>query len=216
MIDSGITDETKIRLKPNYTSIKDFACYGSANKLVQGTINGVITDFPAEIWFSNSELSEIRFYESNTGAGYSFNDWDEDGNPKEPVSIDKIVYNEYGIDIMTKNIQESSVYNPLRFFALCGSSYTLITVDESGNTYEFPFTGFDVRDTSSGECYEGKSIEVDKLAVVTMDFSGIKFEINNPKGGENCCLTFGVSFSMFTRTIQTEKSTILIPHRKKF
>lgn len=178
MVDTGITDETKIRLKPNYTSIKDFACYGSANKLIQGTINGVITDFPAEIWFSNSELSEIKFYESNTGAGYSFNDCDEDGNPKEPISIEKIVYNEYGIDIMTKNVQEGSVYNPLRYFSLCGSSYTLVTVDESGNTYEFPFTGFDVVDTSSGECYEGKSIEVDKLAVVTMDFSGIRFEIN--------------------------------------
>ena len=56
IIDSGITEETRIRLKPNYTSIRDFACYGSAIKLVQGTINGVITDFPAEMYLSDEEM----------------------------------------------------------------------------------------------------------------------------------------------------------------
>ena len=72
MPDSGITNETKIRLKPNYTSIKDFACYGSAVKLVQGTVNGVITDFPAEMYLSNEQ---ITFYGPDSGcAGYSFNE----------------------------------------------------------------------------------------------------------------------------------------------
>jgi len=176
IIDSGITTETRIRLKPNYTSIQDFACYGSAVKLVQGTINGVITDFPAELWFSNSET--ISIYDSNKGVGYSFNELDSDGNPKQP-KVENLLYNEYGIDITTKNLQETSVYNPLRYFCLCGSSYVLLTVDDSGNTKnEYPFTGYDVKITALGECYNGVDVEVDKIAEVTMNFSGMEICIN--------------------------------------
>lgn len=179
MPDTEITDETKIRLKPNYTSIKDFVCYGSAVKLIQGTVNGIITDFPAEMWFSTSEIDEVKLYEANNGVGFSFNECDEAGNPKEPVSIERLVYNEYGIDMLSTGLQASSVYNPERFLCLCGMDYTLITVDESGSTAgEYPFTGFKAQDTSSGSCYEGKSIEVDRLAIVTLNFSGKEFDIN--------------------------------------
>ena len=176
IIDSGITTETRIRLKPNYTSIQDFACYGSAVKLVQGTINGVITDFPAELWFSNSDTLSI--YDSNKGVGYSFNELDSDGNEKE-AKVENLLYNEYGIDITTKSLQETSVYNPLRYFCLCGSSYVLLTVDESGNTKdEYPFTGYDVKITALGECYNGVDVEVDKIAVVTLNFSGKEICVN--------------------------------------
>lgn len=178
IIDSAITNETKIRLKPNYTSIKDFACYGSAVKLIQGTINGVITDFPAELYFSPND--QIKFYEAftvNIGdevrTAYTFND------ERPLVSTEYVLYNEYGIDISSKSIQASAVYNPLRYFCLCGSSYTLISVDDEGNTTaEFPFTGFEVEDTAIGECYDGKEVEVDKVMVITMNFSGRKVVID--------------------------------------
>ena len=160
MPDSGITNETKIRLKPNYTSIKDFACYGSAVKLVQGTVNGVITDFPAEMYLSNEQ---ITFYAPDSGcAGYSFNEENAfaySGN---------ILYNEYAIDITTANIRPETVYNPLRYFTLCGSSYNYI--DANGNAYDF--SGFTVTSTASGTCYQGKSVWVDKLAEVIVTFTG--------------------------------------------
>ena len=165
IIDSGITDETKIRLKPNYTSIKDFACYGSAVKLIQGTINGVIQNFPAEMYFSNETIS---FYNPDPGkAGLSFNE----ANGGEITEF--LLYNEYGIDIVSKNINEEDVYNPLRYFTLCGTSYTLI----SGSSSK-AFVGFSSQDTSSGECYNGKSVEVDKIATVTLNFVGKIFTIN--------------------------------------
>ena len=169
IIDSGITDETKIRLKPNYTSIKDFACYGSAVKLVQGTINGVITDFPAELWFSQEDF---KLYEPKNGYGYSFNDWDDETDTaKDPIVNEKLLYNEYGIDIMSKNLRPESVYNPLRYFTLCGASYNLMIVDGSGNIIgEYPFTGFEVQDTALGRCYNGKEVEVDKIAVIILFF----------------------------------------------
>ena len=172
IIDSGISEDTRIRLKPNYTSLKDFALYGSAVKLIQGTVNGIIMDFPAELWFSKDE---INIYPSNNGVGYSFNEWDEANDEvwdTGVTSTEKLLFNEYGIDILSKNLQPDSVYNPLRFFSLCGSSYTLITVDESGNTTgEYEFTGFEVEDTALGECYQGKNVEVDKIAIIKMFFT---------------------------------------------
>ena len=159
MIDSGVTNETKIRLKPNYTSIKDFACYGSAVKLVQGTVNGVITDFPAEMYLSRDQ---ITFYKPESGsAGYSFNDDNGVG------VTGNILYNEYAIDITTKNIRPESVYNPLRYLSLCGSSYTYIDTNE--NVYDF--VSFTVESKASGQCYGGKSVWIDHLADVTLKFS---------------------------------------------
>lgn len=158
IIDSGITDETKIRLKPNYTSLTDFACYGSAVKLIQGTINGVITDFPAEMYLSNEK---IKFYKWNSGYGFD--------ETKDLKAEETRLYNEYEIDITSENVQPESVYNPLRYFALCGSSYTYI---EGNNVYEFE--GFSVTGTALGTCSNGKDIWVDKLAEITLSFSGGK------------------------------------------
>ena len=181
IIDSGITDETKIRLKPNYTSIRDFACYGSAVKLVQGTVNGVINDFPAEMWLSD-EL--INVYEPSEGkAGYSFN------SDNELYMSGCMLYNEYGIDISTVNVMAEKVYNPLRYLALCGSSYTFI--DKDGESHEF--VGFSVTGCSSGSCYEGKEIEIDKLADVKIAFKGndesspnIEMDVKIFKDNANC------------------------------
>ena len=159
IIDSGITDETRIRLKPNYNSLRDFACYGSAVKMIQGTVNGVITDFPAEMYLSDDD---IKFYGPESGnAGYS------DNELMGVLASGKILYNEYSIDITTESLQPENIYNPLRYFALCGSSYTYI---EGQNTYDF--SGFTVTNTASGTCYNGKSIQIDKLASVELMFSG--------------------------------------------
>lgn len=164
IIDSGITDETKIRLKPNYTSIKDFACYGSAVKLVQGTINGVITDFPAEMYLSSDVLTLYK--PDQNSAGYSFSEWDDTKNAENASAYTgTILYNEYAIDITTENIRPESVHNPLRYFTLCGSSYTYIDGEDV-----YDFSGFTVTPTASGSCYQGKSVWVDKLAEVKMMF----------------------------------------------
>ena len=158
IIDSGITEETRIRLKPDYSSLRDFACYGSAVKLIQGTVNGVITDFPAEMYLSDETAT---IYKAENGVGYSFD------SEEESAMTGYILYNEYDIDITTTNVQPESVYNPLRYFTLCGSSYTYI--DKSGLEHEL--SGFSITPTSSGVCFDGKEIWIDQLAEVKLTFN---------------------------------------------
>lgn len=43
------SEESKIVLKPNYSSLKDFAYYGSAVELIKATVNDVIQHFPGGI-----------------------------------------------------------------------------------------------------------------------------------------------------------------------
>lgn len=158
IIDSGITEETRIRLKPNYTSLRNFACYGSAVKLIQGTVNGVITDFPAEMYLSDEP---INLYNNLSGAGYSFDE-------TAPIAFSgDILYNDYNIDLTTTNVQPESIHNPLRYFTLCGSSYTYI--DKNGSEHEL--SGFLITPTSSGVCFDGKEVWIDQLADVTLTFS---------------------------------------------
>lgn len=45
---NSITDESKIVQKPNYSSLRDFAYYGSAVELVKATVNDIIMRYPAE------------------------------------------------------------------------------------------------------------------------------------------------------------------------
>ena len=171
IIDSGISEETRIRLKPNYSSIKDFACYGSAVKLVQGTINGVITDFPAEMYLSSES---ITIYEPDNGKeGYSMNDANSPATIKDSDGHNipnpgKLFYNEYGIDIVSVNLHEESVYNPLRFFSLCGTSYVYIDT----SNVEHAFVGYTPVDTSIGSCVNGKNVEIDKISEVKIAFEG--------------------------------------------
>ena len=95
------TDENRVRLKPDYEWLKDFAYYGSAVELVRASINDIIMRFPAEIYF--------------TPATQTF-----DGELYYQIS------NDFLIDLDTISIQASSVSNDLRYFCLSYDKYSLI------------------------------------------------------------------------------------------
>lgn len=177
LIDSGISDETRVRLRPNHDSVTDFACYGSAVKLIQGTANGVITDFPAEMWLSNDS---VTIYESDNGAGYSFFDSGESVRDYDGYFLS----NEYNIDFYSKNIQEEEAYNPLRFFALCGSSYNYI--DPAGVAHDF--MGYTVESGEClGSCSSGQPVDLDYIYKVTLSFDGaliVTFGYRDAETGE--------------------------------
>ncbi len=55
---STISEESKIVSKPNYSSLKDFAYYGSAVELIRATINDIVQRFPGGITkYSDNNLA---------------------------------------------------------------------------------------------------------------------------------------------------------------
>ena len=92
-----ITDETKIVLKPNYSSIKDFAYYGSAEDLIKATIRDVLLKYPAGLYYLD--------------------------DPHRVIDGKYVISNEFNIDIWTPNVDPSSVENPLRYLSASYAEY---------------------------------------------------------------------------------------------
>lgn len=146
----SVSDESKIRIKPNYNSLKDFAYYGSAVELVRGSLNDIIQNFPAELYFSEKTLkSELE----------KVND-----NVKVPEAW-KLISNDFGINAHVDNINASNVYNPLRYLSLSIDSYNLINGDRIT-----PLKGIEIK-TSNATCDD----DLNGKTIASAETSGIKF-----------------------------------------
>lgn len=145
-----ISDESKIRIKPNYNSLKDFAYYGSAVELVRGSLNDIIQNFPAELYFSEKTLkSELEKVNDNVTVPGTW----------------KLISNDFGINAHVDNINASNVYNPLRYLSLSIDSYNLIKGDKIT-----PLTGITIT-TSNATCDDdlnGKTIATAVTSSVTI------------------------------------------------
>jgi hypothetical protein len=102
---TSVSNETKIVLKPNYNSLKDFAYYGSAVELIKATINDVIQNYPGGIYYYGENAPEIYV----------------DGQ------LYYLVSNEFEIDCWTGggNIASGTIKNPMRILAASFSNYTV-------------------------------------------------------------------------------------------
>lgn len=124
-IDSApISDESKIRIKPDYSSLRDFAYYGSAVDMVHATINHVIMYFPAELYCSNEDFRPID------RKGYYLETVTFDGE-EMPVSKFKVIPNDFNINIESDFINEENITNPNRYLALSIQNYHQINPDGS-------------------------------------------------------------------------------------
>ena len=146
----SVSDESKIRIKPNYNSLKDFAYYGSAVELVRGSLNDIIQNFPAELYFSEKTLkSELEKVNDNVTVPDTW----------------KLISNDFGINAHVDNINASNVYNPLRYLSLSIDSYNLIKGDKIT-----PLTGITIT-TSNATCDDnltGKTIATAVTSGVTI------------------------------------------------
>ena len=52
-----ISEESKIVLKPNYSSLNDFAYFGSAVELIRATVNDIIKRFPGGLCYYEKDLA---------------------------------------------------------------------------------------------------------------------------------------------------------------
>jgi len=127
--DSGSTDWTlsviteeqlKIKsdlIKPNYTSILDFAYYGSAVELIHGTVNDMIMKYPGELYLTGKRLQ----YATNNG------DFDY---------INNVVENPFNIDVFSEYVNPSTIENHYRYMALSWDKYEVVKCDDDGNVIE--------------------------------------------------------------------------------
>lgn len=133
-IDSGTTvpveNDLLIRPKQDYYDLRDFAYYGSCVELIRGSINGIIQEFPGELFCEsvNEEGRQMVYYEQTQGdpEGLSATLFQANGQPLYAVS------NPLFIDIHSTLLSEIEDYNPLRYFCNDGfKNYEII--DDNGN-----------------------------------------------------------------------------------
>ena len=53
--------EDKIVLKNDYYKLSDFAYYGSCAELVRGSVNGILSTFPGELYVTDSTMEDMNF-----------------------------------------------------------------------------------------------------------------------------------------------------------
>ena len=136
-----ISDESKVRIKPNYNSLKDFAYYGSAVELVRGSLNDIIQNFPAELYFTKDSLKD------------EINKTTE--NPVEGLDGCYLISNDFGINAHVDNINMSEVYNPMRYLSLSYGDYNLIKGD---NITALTGITIEIDDASCIDNINGKTI----------------------------------------------------------
>lgn len=94
---SGVTtDETKIRLKPNYSSLKDFAYYGAVGELIKASVKDAILNYPGGMCYIASGGT---------------------------IEGKKIVGNFFGIDVWTPATEVENMDNPLKVLSLSYDKY---------------------------------------------------------------------------------------------
>ena len=118
----GVVDDTTNNagyIKPYFTSLTDFAYFGSAVELIRSTINSVIKKFPAGIYITNKKLDGLI-------TGY-----DNQGKPVYGLANYYLVKNPFNINISSKQV--GSVENPYRYMCLTSNDFCIGNDSVSAN-----------------------------------------------------------------------------------
>ena len=106
---SPISEESEVVIKPDYSSMKDFAYYGSAVEMLRAAVNHVIMYFPAELYFSEQTLNDYLGLV---------------GSDKIPTyGTYKVIPNDFNINVEIDTIEESDLDNPYRYLCLHAINY---------------------------------------------------------------------------------------------
>lgn len=130
-----LSDESTIVTKPNYSSLKDFAYYGSAVELIKATMNDIILRYPGGLSYYNNNIAPT-------------------------INVDNEIYylisNEFGIDCWTKiddemGLSSDDIKNPLRLLMASYKNYTSSSDDTSIEKPEITYYGNICLNTIIGE-----------------------------------------------------------------
>ena len=194
---SMITDEQLMvkseLVKPNYTSLLDFAYYGSAVELIKGTVNDVIMKYPGEIYTTDRKL---RYFRGDTL--YEVDGW--------------LVENPFQIDLTTRYVKKENVDNPYRYMALSWDKYEVEITDCSGNTIAVaPVIGWDPGTSIPVACYNnGDEVFSDARLYIDYNCSG---ETSERKTGwkvseTEIVIPMGNDSTKYYPTLQTVKKDV--------
>lgn len=137
-------------IKPNYTSILDFAYYGSAVELVKGSVNGIINWYPGEIYTTTNKL---RYF---------------DRTLDRFVEITGTTENPFMIDVYSPYVNPNRVINPLRYMYLSWNKYEAIHDDGT----VLPIIAWFPGQIIPNECYENGDFVFRDAKIVVEDCSG--------------------------------------------
>ena len=102
---SGVTtDESKIVLKPDYSSVRDFAYYGSATELMKATVRDIILRYPGGLCDAYEDYSKLI---SDLPSGAT------------------VVENYFGLDIWTPAESVEGTNDPFKVLSLSYDKYML-------------------------------------------------------------------------------------------
>ena len=135
---SPISEESEVVIKPDYSSMKDFAYYGSAVEMLRAAVNHVIMYFPAELYFSEQTLND---YLGLVGSDkiQTYGDY-------------KVIPNDFNINVEVDTIEESDLDNPYRYLCLHAINYD---VYKDGKFQSSGVTRNDFQKNSRYSCGDG-------------------------------------------------------------
>lgn len=182
VIDAPVSEESEVRIKPDYSSLRDFAYYGSAVEMVHATVNHVLMHFPGELYFSDDK------FEPTNRQGEKIN-----------IGTYYIVYNECEINIETDFVDENTVENPYRYLCLTLQDYELLNNGvyvKSGLTRENFVRNPDF-------CDEGilGTVKIDGKQITVYVMAGRKFYLTKDKNNKG--LSIRPNQDVITRYFET-------------
>jgi hypothetical protein len=149
-------------LTPNYTSLLDFAYFGSCTEMIKSSILNIINEFPGELYVSSN-----KFY------------WYGPNNESYAIKDDTgrflyIVDNPFMIDIFTETIKAGRDDND-KFFCVSRDHYKILDANENICNYEFQRWIVEIEDSFNFKCpkegYVGK-------VLLSGDYDGVSIKSN--------------------------------------
>ena len=129
-VDETVSKDTKIVIKPDYSSLRDFACYGSATELIRASVNDIVQHFPGSIILTTEPANETS---DDDGNKVTVPIYDLTGDRENPALITGTLYkvsNETLVDVDSpSNISLGDDEDKLKFLQLSIDDYC----DASGN-----------------------------------------------------------------------------------
>jgi hypothetical protein len=153
MDDDGKQISNSSTLKPNLNSVLDFACYGSAYKMIESAVKNIISTYPGELYFTNNKVKvgDFTYY---------------------------IVDNPFNIEMDRTHVIDEKLENPMRVFCESYEKYDFIDNNGIVGSYSLSWninffnTGTYIEYDSNGEpvimnmCLK----EGDKLSAIDLGY----------------------------------------------